>query len=465
MDLLALVFGAIFFNFIHCGTPWDYIIRVILNSQETLRDAEGCGILGESTARSFAPAKGSNGCLSDCDWKVNPFYKTVDVHHSKLNERQRSSDNSFQYLYTSALVPTDLSCLSDCFAAYQYHPDDESQDELEKLRLNCSANGLDTLIPTSYKYGAEFIASNYSDMVLWYEVTNYEFTNNSKNFFQLASRDPRLDCFLYAYKILRTESEQVGNFIESGSVDGEAGSSDTATLFNTTNTDVSRFFFRASNTLQTAVEICVLAKRQSRLKAASIVFSDLDFEVEDIFGSTTPTCDHFLPDIFGPTSCRCVGTCASTIIGPSSGLPENHLDHFVAKEGLVGCHNACNKAEDCQFFTLSQRKINGTNLNLSICWLWRNCDSGFRIPDKSTSYKPEAGSWVISDHWSAPRDCNEQKETKCPTLICTETEYKVLFTYTMIPSLVDFAFSRCLHHKHSIINRDHHHGQQRQRKK
>ena len=172
MHLLALICGAIFFNSVHCGNLWEYLIRVLLNSQETLGDAEKCGILGESPARSLATDKGSDGCLSDCNWKVNPFYKTADVHNSKMNEKQRTSDNSFQYLYTSAVVPTDLSCLSDCFAAYQYHPDEESQDELEKLQQNCSANGLDTLIPTSYKYGAEFIASNYSDMVLWYEVTD-----------------------------------------------------------------------------------------------------------------------------------------------------------------------------------------------------------------------------------------------------------------------------------------------------
>ena len=417
MNLLALGFSAVFFNFIQCGTLWDYIIRVVLNSQETLRDAEDCGILGESPSRSFATDRGSDGCLSDCEWKENPFYKTVDVHHSKLNERHRSSDNSFQYLYTSAFVPTDLNCLSDCFAAY--FPEEESQ-ELEKLRLNCSANGLDTLVPTSYKYGAEFIATNYSDLVLWYEVTLNDF--KTRPFFQLASRDPRLDCFLYSYKILRTESEQVSNFIESESVDGEAGSSQIDPLFDTTNTDVGRFFFRASNTLQTAVEICVLAKRQSKQKALSIVAPDLALEVEDIFGSKT--CDHFLPDIFSPTSCRCVGTCASSVIRPSTGLPRNHLDHFAAKEGLVGCHNACNKAEDCQFFTLSQRKVNGTDLNLSICWLWKTCEE-FRIPDKSTSYKPDGGTWVISDHWSAPRDCNEQRETKCPLLICTQTTYTV----------------------------------------
>ena len=387
-------------------------------------------------------------------------------------EKQRSCDNAFQCLYTSAFVPTDLSCLSDCFAAYQYHPDEESQ-ELNKLRLNCSANGLDTLIPTSFKYGAEFIASNYSDLVLWEKVKSYEVNNNNRDFWPLPSRDPRLDCFLYAYKILRTESEQgqVSNFIASGSVDGEAGSSNTETLFDTTNTDVKRFFFRASNTLQTAVEICVLAKQLSKLKALSTKFPGLAlalpelFEFQDIFGSTTPTCDHFLPDIFAPITCRCVGTCASSIIGPSSGLPENHLDHFVAKEGLIGCHNACNETKGCQFFTLSQRKVHGTGLNLSICWLWFNCDEGFRIPDKSTSYKPKGGTWVISDHWSAPRDCNEQKETKCPTLICTETEYKVQCSYTTIALLIAFDFSHCLHQKHSIVNRDHHHGQQRQGKK
>ena len=427
MNLLALCLGAVFINVVHCGTLWDYIIRVVLNSQETLRDAENCGILGQSTSRSFETDRGSDGCLSDCDWKENPFYKTADVHHSKLNERSRSCDNSFQYLYTSAFVPTDLNCLSDCFAAY--YPEEESQ-ELDKLRLNCSANGLDTLIPTSYKYGAEFVASNYSDLELWYKVKLND-AENDRTFYRLASRDPRLDCFLYSYKILRTESEQVSNFIESESVDGNAaaGSSTTDTLFNTTNTDVGRFFFRASNTLQTAVEICVLAKRQSRLKALSIVAPELLLEFKDIFGSTTPTCDHFLPDIFAPVSCRCVGTCASPIL--YKGLPENHLDHFAAKEGLVGCHNACNKADGCQFFTLSQTKVDGTELNLSICWLWKTCEK-FRIPDKSTSYKPNGGTWVISDHWSAPRDCNEQRETKCPILICTQTAYKVQVSYTMI---------------------------------
>ena len=435
MNLLALCFGAVFINVVHCGTLWDYIIRVFLNTQETLRDAENCGILGEPTFRSFETERGSDGCLSDCDWKENPFYKTVDVHHSKMNEKNRSSDNSFQYLYSSAFVPTDLNCLSDCFAAYS---PGEVNPVLDKLRLNCSANGLDTLIPTSYKYGAEFIASNYSDLALWYEVKSHFKINKSTEFYPLASRDPRLDCFLYSYKILRTESEEVSNFIESESVDGAAGSSITVTLFKTTNTDVGRFFFRASNTLQTAVEICVLAKRQSKQKALSIMFPDLPIEAKDIFGSTTPTCDHFLPDIFAPISCRCVGTCASPIL--YKGLPENHLDHFVAKEGLIGCQNACNKAEGCQFFTLSQTKVKGTDLNLSICWLWKTCEK-FRIPDNSTSYcskpnsysnhldsycnRPNGGNWVISDHWSAPRDCNEQRKTKCPLLICTQTAYKV----------------------------------------
>ena len=394
MNALALVCGALILHSIHCGTVWDYLWRVIFNSQEVLEDAEYCGILGESKSRSSEKDNGSDGCLSDCEWIQNPLYKTVDIYHTKLNERQRSSENSFQYLYTSPVVPTDLNCLSDCFAAYQ--PDKDSQ-ELDQLRLNCSANGLDILIPTSYKYGPQFVASNYSNMVLWYDVTFYYFTNKSREFFKFASRDPRLDCFLYSNKILRSESEQESNFLGSDSVDGAAaGSSPTKTLFNnTTNTDVSRFFFRASTPVQTAIEICALAKRQSSLKALSLTSPDLGLEVKDIFGSVTPTCDHFLPDVFAPTNCRCEGTCASTTISPTTGFPSNHLDHFAAKEGLAGCHKACMNNEDCEFFTLSHKKVEDTDLKLSICWLWTNCEV-FRIPDESTSYQGSDGNWVNS---------------------------------------------------------------------
>ena len=413
MDCLALIYGVIFMQLVQGGTIWDYLARVITNSQEVLEDAEGCGILGAVTSRTRSSEieRGSDGCLSDCTWKDNPFYKTVDVHHSKMNDRPRSAESSFQYLYTSPKIPTDLNCLSDCFAEYQ--PGTVSQ-ELEDLRLNCSANGLDTLIPTSSRFGQEFIASNYSDLVLWYEVTFHEF----KGLFLLASRDPRLDCFLYSNRFLRIESDQVSNFIESDSVDGVAGSSDTSTLFDTSNTDVTRFLFRASTALQTAIEICALAKRQSRLKALKDTSPNLQIVVEDLFGSET--CDHFLPDIFEPVSCRCVGTCASTTVRRSNGLPKNHLDHFAATGGLIGCQNACQDREGCEFFTLSHK--NG-GFNVPICWLWKSCTQ-FRIPDKSTSYyNKNDKTWVISDHWSAPRDCSEQRTTSCPLLKCKATEY------------------------------------------
>ena len=424
MDLLALIWGVIFFHLAQGGSIWDYLARVLLDTQEVLEDADNCGILGQSRSRSLEANSGSDGCLSDCTWKENPFYKTVDVHNSKLNDK-RSSESAFQFLYTSAFVPTDLNCLSDCFAAYQ--PDQESQ-ELDSMRLNCSGNGLDTLIDTSNKYGVLFIASNYSDMDMWSKVTTNDFDNDDI-FYRLASRDPRLDCFLYFYKTLRTEGDTVSNFIESDSVDGNAGSSDTSTLLDTSNTDVSRFFFRASSSFQTAVEICVLAKRQARLKAVDANKPWLNLTVTDIFGTTTPTCDHFLPDIFAPTSCQCVGTCASSTTKRRSGLPKNHLDHFAAKEGIVGCQNACKKNERCNFFTYSQSNMNGTKLSFGICWLWKSCQE-FRIPDRSTTYYRE-GSWVISDHWSAPKDCRDQKKTTCPNLVCKETNHTVnnLFNY------------------------------------
>ena len=140
MDLLALIWGVIFFHLAQAGSIWDYLARVLLDTQEVLEDADNCGILGQSRSRSLEANSGSDGCLSDCTWRENPFYKTVDVHNSKLNDK-RSSESAFQFLYTSAFVPTDLNCLSDCFAAYQ--PDQESQ-ELDSMRLNCSGNVLDT---------------------------------------------------------------------------------------------------------------------------------------------------------------------------------------------------------------------------------------------------------------------------------------------------------------------------------
>ena len=33
---------------------------------------------------------------------------------------------------------------------------------------------------------------------------------------------------------------------------------------------------------------------------------------------------------------------------------------------------------------------------------------------------------MISDHWSAPKDCGEQKRTECPVLVCIQTEYTVI---------------------------------------
>ena len=86
---------------------------------------------------------------------MNPFFKTQpkgDFSHygAKWWEQFVSETNTFPQLHDSPLVPEDLNCLEGCFDEFKNNP-----ALLKNVQKRCSANRLDSQIPTHVKEGNE----------------------------------------------------------------------------------------------------------------------------------------------------------------------------------------------------------------------------------------------------------------------------------------------------------------------
>ena len=156
------------------------------------------------------------------------------------------------------------------------------------------------------------------------------------------------------------------------------------------------------------------------------------------FAAGPPVCDNFLPDMFSPVKCRCVGTCDTRTDPETEDVPPNLLSSYDSAltpynydyvsdtwtgPGMVGCHSACVQLESCKFFTFSSESslnVDGYTSKKHVCRLWKSCDS-FQIPANTTfSFRqPE----TVSVHWSGPRKCDQQYS--CPLLPEDSDSYKV----------------------------------------
>ena len=116
-------------------------------------------------------------CLSSCTWRKNPFFKfnpgylifdpnnLADWGHYKTKWWEGatlySKANTFPQLYDVPSVPTDLTCLTDCFEKVK--SDTPLKKEIQKY---CSANGLDRQIPTHVKEAKAYVDSKYANKTI-----------------------------------------------------------------------------------------------------------------------------------------------------------------------------------------------------------------------------------------------------------------------------------------------------------
>ena len=99
---------------------FKFCSRILLHGQETLEDYDSCGIFGDEGNRaSYRPNRARIGddyeCLWDCEWQLNPFYRSGDVYVTKLGFQVEN----FPMVHTSPRLPKDLTCLDDCFGFYK----------------------------------------------------------------------------------------------------------------------------------------------------------------------------------------------------------------------------------------------------------------------------------------------------------------------------------------------------------
>ena len=407
-----------------------------MHGQETLEDYDSCGIFGdEQTKPKYKPNRARIGddyeCLWDCEWQFNPFYKSGDIFYTKLGLHIEQ----FPMVHTSPQLPTNLTCLSDCFSFYKNPRNDVMTKKRSRKRVQCSAQGFDTLVPTHHEFGVNFTASQYSDMALW--KSSWEFYETI-----IGSWNPNLDCLMLLESIPRQQGDHTGNFIPAGNAPSNQGGK--RKLFRTSNGEnlpaEGNRVLRASNPLSSAVEICAFAKLLQFVKSFNTTsqLNEAAPDMEDFFAAGPPGCDNFLPDIFKPVKCRCVGTCDPHIDPTTEEIPtslhlrfDSDLAPFVydnvsdswSGPGLVGCHGACVQEESCKFFTYSNESYVNADGYVSkkhVCRLWKSCDS-FRIPADSTySFEQQEN---ISLHWSGPKRCGGQYS--CPLLPKGSDSYQV----------------------------------------
>ena len=314
------------------------------------------------------------------------------------------------------MVPVDLSCLSNCF---NIDDTDDAYLKMAEIQRECSKIGLDRQIPTHMSEGLELVKSNYTLIVPWYQ---YRIPIT-------LPLNPNLDCLVFHETQERkgcSTKNGVCNYVADQSFNvqrtGQTGLNNR--LDYSVNTNITKVtenykykYLPASNPVTRAIEVCALAEMIQFHTVHNYLGPFTPHS--DLFSGGPPTCDHFMPDIFG-SLCSCVGSCTtgefSDPADSNRDPPPNLILHFQTNEGLWGCQDACKKTENCEFYTHSKvASFNSAfyaekpDFPLFQCFLWKSCDN-FTLPFDGMF--PFSGN-TISDNWSGPRDCSRFKQ-KCP---------------------------------------------------
>ena len=366
-------------------------------------------------------------CLSTCTWKSNPFFKTQPegpiAHYGiKWYEYYFRIDNTFPQLHDSPMVPEDLRCLSSCFDKYQ-----QGSDLLTKIQQICSANGIDRQVPTHLEKGTQMVESNFSKI----------FANDCSQQPCLAARifNPNLDCLAYYESKERTECSTNGvcNFVPSNRRDiGKfQGAQNERNLFGTSSFEIfsntkkyTDQILRSFSPSSRAIKLCALAKliqwyREDGDKYYTgqqppTIFTKS--ETHGLFSSEAPTCDNFMPDIFG-SLCNCVGTCAPPGYNATSSYTSNLIWHFETDNGLWECQDVCRQTSQCEFWTHSSFSsyFPRSNFDIFHCFLWRSCDIFSFSKENVIPGTLKQSVPAVSEHWSGPKDCSKY-QMACPVV-------------------------------------------------
>ena len=248
------------------------------------------------------------------------------------------------------MVPVDLSCLSNCF---NIDDTDDGYLKLAEIQRECSKIGLDRQIPTHMSEGLELVKSNYTLIVPWYQ---YRIPIP-------LPLNPNLDCLVFHETQERkgcSTKNGVCNYVADQSfnvqrTEGQTGLNNR--LDYSVNTNITKVtenykykYLRASNPATRAKEVCALAEMIQFHTVHNYLGPFTPHS--DLFSGGSPTCDHFMPDIFG-SLCSCVGSCTtgefSDPADSNRDPPPNLILHFQTNEGLWGCQDACKKTENCEF--------------------------------------------------------------------------------------------------------------------
>ena len=295
--------------------------RSLTEPPEIWENSPDCGKLSEPKSSQMIKQLKEDQCLSSCTWKPNPFFKIQPTgpyaHYGiKWYEAYFTDENTFPQLHDSPMVPEDLGCLSSCFEKYK-----EESDLLTKIQQKCSANGIDRQIPTHLKEGTEMVNTSFESIFTNY-FTSVPTTAGVYGFsIPALIFNPNLDCLMYYETNERTECGTGGvcNFIPQNELQNNKHQlvyqniqnksslrfviqAQTST-YTTLETDYRQKIIRSSSPVTRAIKLCALAKLiqpyrtvQSQRTGSSIFTTS---EAHDLFSGDYPTCDKFMPDIFG----------------------------------------------------------------------------------------------------------------------------------------------------------------------
>ena len=238
----------------------------------------------------------SDQCLWGCTWSENPFYRVFTGWFLRTKRTNKLNEDLVTILFTSPQIPTDLSCLKECFNV--------AEEKKEQFKEECLTEGNLDGDPTN-------------------------------------SNDPTIDCLLF--KRGRRYKNNVGlrsNALNNKNIDASTTESRKRREVTNPLEDeeglIRNFQYLIPSTpLDIALEFCILANMNKRgvlpplpgQPTNGVFFYNNE---TNVFGGND--CSDFLPSIF---TIKVDIVPKERNFGPSSSNVERYLDNYICFQVLI----------------------------------------------------------------------------------------------------------------------------------
>jgi len=220
----------------------------ILQTEHYLTDFDDCGELGgkdreendetEAEGRQFLYRPVNlKQCMWDCKWKHNPYFKTSFPWLNLTEKNSKGKNINFLIDVTAPRVPKNLECLKDCFPQERQGTIYKKYDNYCRESFSCK----DYLNFNSFK--------------------TFEF-----------GTDIELDCMLFRRSRKTEDKKIIGNWLNTNFDDTPPEVRKALNLNLKLENQIFTRILRATNQIDLALEICLLAKSITKLNPKSQLF-------------------------------------------------------------------------------------------------------------------------------------------------------------------------------------------------